>query len=65
MNQIIILGSSDAGISAKGLRIEMIRNPEVTILLKDEYPNFSICGLPFISAGKWKTGKTWPAAWLN
>ena len=57
MNQIIIIGGSDAGISA-GLRIKEIDpKPEVTILLKDEYPNFSICGLPFYIGGEvenWK-----------
>lgn len=52
MNRIVIIGGSDAGISA-GLRIKEI-NPEsdVTIILKDEYPNFSICGLPFYIGGE-------------
>jgi len=55
--KIIIIGGSDAGISA-GLRIkEMDPKSELTILLKDEYPNFSICGLPFYIGGQvenWK-----------
>ena len=48
MNRIVIIGGSDAGISA-GLRArEVDPASDVTILLKDAYPNFSICGLPFL-----------------
>lgn len=57
-SQIVIVGGSDAGISA-GLRVsELWGDTEVTMILADEYPNFSICGLPFYLSGEiadWKT----------
>ena len=43
----IIIGGSDAGISA-ALRIkELAPDHSVTVLLSDAYPNYSICGIPF------------------
>ncbi len=55
--KIVIIGGSDAGISA-GLRVkELEPNTEVTMILADQYPNFSICGLPFYLSGEvpdWK-----------
>lgn len=43
----VIIGGSDAGISA-ALRIkELAPDHHVTLLLADEYPNYSICGIPF------------------
>lgn len=48
----LIIGGSDAGISA-GLRAqELDPSCEITIVLADEYPNFSICGLPFFLSGE-------------
>ncbi|MEE9911909.1 MAG: FAD-dependent oxidoreductase [Deltaproteobacteria bacterium] len=56
--KIVIIGGSDAGISA-GLRVkELASDADVTMLLADQYPNFSICGLPFYLSGEvadWKT----------
>ncbi|MEO0896786.1 MAG: FAD-dependent oxidoreductase [Bacteroidota bacterium] len=54
----IIIGGSDAGISA-ALRIKEI-SPEdqVQMFLADAYPNFSICGIPFYfsrEVSDWKT----------
>ncbi|WP_218188216.1 NAD(P)/FAD-dependent oxidoreductase [Desulfosarcina cetonica] len=52
MTHVLIIGGSDAGISA-ALRIrEMAPKTKVTILLADDYPNFSICGLPFYLSGE-------------
>lgn len=50
--QIIIIGGSDAGISA-ALRIREL-DPSVhpTVILDDRYPNYSICGLPFFHSGE-------------
>ena len=47
MKNIVIIGGSDAGISA-ALRIREL-NPELTptMIVADRYPNFSICGLPY------------------
>ncbi|VDG20456.1 NADH oxidase (putative) [Lactobacillus plantarum WCFS1] [Lactiplantibacillus mudanjiangensis] len=52
MKNLLIIGGSDAGISC-GLRIKEL-NPaiNVTILLKDEYPNLSICGIPYAIGGE-------------
>jgi NADPH-dependent 2,4-dienoyl-CoA reductase/sulfur reductase-like enzyme len=52
MNPVLIIGGSDAGISA-ALRIKEI-DPKVpvTLLAADAYPNFSICGLPFFLSGE-------------
>ena len=50
--RIIIIGGSDAGISA-ALRIrELDRAVEVTVILADDYPNWSICGLPYFLGGE-------------
>jgi NADPH-dependent 2,4-dienoyl-CoA reductase/sulfur reductase-like enzyme len=47
MSNIVIIGGSDAGISA-ALRIREL-NPEIipTMIVDDSFPNFSICGLPY------------------
>ncbi len=47
MRNILIIGGSDAGISA-ALRIREL-NPEIipTMIVADSFPNFSICGLPY------------------
>ena len=48
----LIIGGSDAGISA-GLRAhELDPACEITLVLADEFPNFSICGLPFFLSGE-------------
>src|ERR1700687_2443203 len=50
--QLVIIGGSDAGISA-GLRArELDPNCEVTIVVADRFPNYSICGLPFYLSGE-------------
>jgi len=50
--RLVIIGGSDAGISA-GLRA-MELDPEcvVTIVVADSFPNYSICGLPFYLSGE-------------
>ena len=44
---LLIIGGSDAGISAALRAKELAPETKVTIILADEYPNFSICGIPF------------------
>ena len=58
MKKIVIIGGSDAGISA-ALRIREI-DPDTTptLLVADKFPNFSICGLPYFISGE-------VAAWEN
>lgn len=52
MNRILVIGGSDVGIS-EGLRAKEIDpKADVTVLLKDEYPNFSLCRLPFYIGGE-------------
>ena len=48
---LLVIGGSDAGISA-GLRArELDPSAEVTLIVADAYPNFSICGLPYYISG--------------
>lgn len=52
MSRLVIVGGSDAGISA-GLRArEVDPTWDVTLVVADAYPNFSICGLPFYLSGE-------------
>lgn len=52
MKKLIIIGGSDAGISA-ALRVkELMPDARVTVITEDHYPNFSICGLPFLISGE-------------
>lgn len=49
--RLLIIGGSDGGISA-GLRArELDPSVEVTMVVADAYPNFSICGLPYYISG--------------
>ena len=58
MTRILTIGDSDAGISAALRAREIDPEVEVTVVVADQYPNFSICGLPFYLSGEvedWKT----------
>ncbi len=50
--RFLIIGGSDAGISAAIRAHEVDPNAEVTVLLEDDFPNYSICGLPFYLSGE-------------
>jgi NADPH-dependent 2,4-dienoyl-CoA reductase/sulfur reductase-like enzyme len=56
--RLVIVGGSDAGISA-GLRArEVAPGTEVTLVIADAFANYSICGLPFFLSGEvsdWKS----------
>jgi NADPH-dependent 2,4-dienoyl-CoA reductase/sulfur reductase-like enzyme len=57
-NNLVVIGGSDAGVSASLRAKELSTDTEVTMLLADRYPNFSICGLPFYLSGEvsdWNT----------
>lgn len=45
--RIRIIGGSDAGISAALRAREVDPNADIGVFLADDFPNFSICGLPF------------------
>ncbi len=44
---LAIVGGSDAGISAALRARELDPNVDVTVVVADAYPNFSICGIPY------------------
>ncbi|MDQ6933409.1 MAG: FAD-dependent oxidoreductase [Candidatus Eremiobacteraeota bacterium] len=45
--KLLIVGGSDAGISAAMRAMELDPEGKITVMLADSYPNYSICGLPF------------------
>lgn len=49
---VIAVGGSDAGISAALRARELDPTAEVMVVLADEYPNFSICGIPYYVSGE-------------
>ncbi len=49
---LLIIGGSDAGISAALRAKEIDLTVAVTIIVADRFPNFSICGLPFYVSGE-------------
>jgi len=52
LKKFLIIGGSDAGVSAALRARELAPNVDVTMVLADRYPNFSICGLPFYLSGE-------------
>lgn len=49
---LLVVGGSDAGVSAALRAHELEPGVEVTVLVADNYPNFSICGLPYYLSGE-------------
>jgi NADPH-dependent 2,4-dienoyl-CoA reductase/sulfur reductase-like enzyme len=49
---MIAVGGSDAGISAALRAREADPGAEVTVVVADAYPNFSICGIPYYVSGE-------------
>ena len=49
---VVMIGGSDAGISAALRARELDPAAEVTVILEDAYPNFSICGIPYYVSGE-------------
>ncbi len=52
MSKLLILGGSDAGISAALRTRELDTTWEVTVVVEDAFPNYSICGPPFYLSGE-------------
>ena len=52
MNRLLILGGSDAGTSAALRAREVDSAADVTVVVADRFPNYSICGLPFYLSGE-------------
>jgi NADPH-dependent 2,4-dienoyl-CoA reductase/sulfur reductase-like enzyme len=49
---LVAIGGSDAGISAALRASELDPAAEVTVVVADAYPNFSICGIPYYLSGE-------------
>jgi NADPH-dependent 2,4-dienoyl-CoA reductase/sulfur reductase-like enzyme len=49
---LVMIGGSDAGISAALRARELDPGSEVTVVAADAYPNFSICGIPYYVSGE-------------
>ena len=49
---LIAVGGSDAGISAALRARELDPGCEVTVVVADAYPNYSICGIPYYVSGE-------------
>ena len=49
---LVMIGGSDAGISAALRARELDPTAEVTVVVADAYPNFSICGIPYYVSGE-------------
>lgn len=50
--KLVAIGGSDAGISAALRAGELDPTAEVTVVVADAYPNFSICGIPYYISGE-------------
>ncbi|GAA3340426.1 FAD-dependent oxidoreductase [Curtobacterium pusillum] len=51
MTHLLAVGGSDAGIAAALRARELDPTTDVTVVLADEFPNFSICGIPYWVSG--------------
>jgi len=49
---LVAIGGSDAGISAALRAREFDPKTEVTVVVADRFPNFSICGIPYYVSGE-------------
>jgi NADPH-dependent 2,4-dienoyl-CoA reductase/sulfur reductase-like enzyme len=49
--RLLVIGGSDAGIAAALRARELDPAVEVTVVVADAFPNFSICGLPYYLSG--------------
>jgi NADPH-dependent 2,4-dienoyl-CoA reductase/sulfur reductase-like enzyme len=49
--RLLVIGGSDAGIAAALRARELDPSVEVTVVVADAFPNFSICGLPYYLSG--------------
>ncbi len=49
---LVVIGGSDAGISAALRTRELDPSVDVSVVVADAYPNFSICGIPYLISGE-------------
>ncbi|WP_409329502.1 FAD-dependent oxidoreductase [Trujillonella humicola] len=50
--RLVVVGGSDAGISAALRARELDPDTDVTVVVADGYPNFSVCGIPYYVSGE-------------
>jgi NADPH-dependent 2,4-dienoyl-CoA reductase/sulfur reductase-like enzyme len=50
--RLVVVGGSDAGISAALRARELDPNVDVTVVVADAFPNYSICGIPYFTSGE-------------
>lgn len=48
---LVVVGGSDAGISAALRARQLAPETDVTVVVADRFPNFSICGIPYHVSG--------------
>jgi NADPH-dependent 2,4-dienoyl-CoA reductase/sulfur reductase-like enzyme len=51
VTRLVVIGGSDAGIEAARRALELDPDAEVTVVVADAFPNFSICGIPYYVSG--------------
>ena len=59
---LVAIGGSDAGISAALRARELDPTVDVTVVVADSYPNYSICGIPYYFSGEVSPGSRSPTA---
>ena len=59
MMRLVIIAGSDAGISAALRAREIDEQAEVSVMVADAFPNYSICSLPFYLSGETRSGRCW------
>jgi NADPH-dependent 2,4-dienoyl-CoA reductase/sulfur reductase-like enzyme len=52
MTRLVAIGGRDAGTSAALRARELDPSADVTAIVADEYPNVSICGIPYYISGE-------------
>jgi NADPH-dependent 2,4-dienoyl-CoA reductase/sulfur reductase-like enzyme len=52
VTHLLVIGGSDAGISAALRARELDKSVDVTVIVADSFPNYSICGIPFYLSGE-------------
>ncbi len=52
VTRLLVVGGSDAGVSACLRARELDPSVEVSMLVADDFPNYSICGLPMFLGGE-------------
>jgi NADPH-dependent 2,4-dienoyl-CoA reductase/sulfur reductase-like enzyme len=50
--RLVIIGGSDAGIAAALRARQLAPEVDVVVLVADRFPNYSICGLPYLISGE-------------